>query len=186
MIIELTPQDCRALVLALEAGSTVYGTLSDDDGAAAEHAVTYERIEKVIQSVLTSAERHGLAGIAERFHGELIPDNDLSLDAERAMDEYNNETFWFELEVRLGQRDFQQTKTAADQREIEAHHGMLPERIQQLYDRYTKEFERHGIERLAINEAGQSSHVKQQPVAKIPRQQPHPQYDNQRPKDRII
>ena len=64
--------------------------------------------------------------------------------------EYDDERFWDVLEERLSVRDFERTKTRADQDTIDTTHRMPP-RIATIFQHYTDEFELYGIDRLEIN-----------------------------------
>lgn len=67
-----------------------------------------------------------------------------------AIDDYDNETFWDELIDRLAVRDLirqlgQEAVTALEPKE-------RLEKLGPLLERYGKEFERHGLERLSVPE----------------------------------
>jgi len=70
---------------------------------------------------------------------------------ESILREYDEDTFWIELEGRLGERDFD--IYASDEEFAEAEKtGKYPERVIWYHRKYRKEFSEHGIDRLEINE----------------------------------
>jgi len=52
----------------------------------------------------------------------------------------------------MGKRDFENTKTEEEEKEVEESGGMLPHRISEIYEKYGEEFEKHGIERLEVKQ----------------------------------
>ena len=81
-----------------------------------------------------------------------MPSDTLSHEYEEILDEYNDEQFWHELSLRLGQRDYEREATKEDAEYTEAHYGMLPEKVHKYYKKYDDEFEEYGIERLEVRE----------------------------------
>jgi hypothetical protein len=63
------------------------------------------------------------------------------------VNEYNNSTFWDELITRLGKRDFFNT-IKNEEREYIDKNNWLPERIEECYDKWRKEFEKHDLDNL--------------------------------------
>lgn len=108
-----------------------------------------EEIEKWEEYFAGVAKQLGYTELYEVFHGKLMPSNDLCLEAEDMMEEYNSETFWEELENRLGRRDFYETMTEKEKAELK-NAKWLPDRVQVCYKYYSKEFEKNGINRLRI------------------------------------
>lgn len=148
MKINLTKKQYECLIKAIEAGSSVYGILGDT--VADYYKPQSIEIENLQDYFLNFAHDFGMENITEEFQGNLITSNDYSEQMEEAMDDYNNETFWNELQVRLGKRDFSRTMTALEEKEIKENGGWLPDRIHGIYDEWEKEFEEHGIERLEV------------------------------------
>lgn len=71
--------------------------------------------------------------------------------AESVLSAYDDDTFWIELEGRLGERDFFLYASDAEIDEAERT-GRLPERVEWYYRKYRHEFDRHGTDRLEIDE----------------------------------
>ncbi len=140
MKIDLTEEQYIFLMRAVEAGSSAYGILADL--APQKYQEESEGIDDV---------RAHLFSFASDFGAEVVFDA-LPHECEEAMFDYDDDTFWFELETRLGQRDFERTMTGAEKKEMEENGALYPEKIHELYESWGKEFERNGIERLGIAE----------------------------------
>lgn len=101
--------------------------------------------------LLALARENGVAGVTESPDGVDDLHEVILAETDAAMAEYDDETFWFELEGRLGERDFYQYGT---DEEIDAAEktGRLPDRVEWYYRKYRKEFDEYGIDRLEISE----------------------------------
>ena len=148
MKIEITKEQYLTLIKAVNAGSCVYGILGDD--VAEEYKEESNNIDKLREYFLKFAKDFGYEKITEKFKGKLIMNEEFSEILDEAIDDYDDNTFWHELETRLGKRDFERIMTKEEIFEIEKEGGWLPERIHEIYDGWRKEFEKHGIERLEI------------------------------------
>jgi hypothetical protein len=94
------------------------------------------------------------AGIDDWVSGEgekLEPTTAFDDLVESILREYDEDTFWLELEGRLGERDFDVYASDAEFAEAEKT-GKYPERVVWYHRKYRKEFSEHGIDRLEINE----------------------------------
>ena len=67
------------------------------------------------------------------------------------MSDYDDDALWSEFITRLGRRDFFRTVTPDEDKEMEKR-DWLPDRAQEFFDKYEKEFEEYGVERLEIKE----------------------------------
>ena len=149
MKINFTKKQYEDLIYALEAGFHVYGILGDAVSRE-NYKERSNRIEELNEYFFSFAEKFGMEDLVEEFRGKIIPKDEFSEKLFEIMDEYNNETFWHELETRFGQREFDRTKTEEEMREIRENNGIYPDRIHDLYKGWGKEFEKHGIERLEV------------------------------------
>jgi hypothetical protein len=123
--------------------SWIRGGLADNKG---QDPSQYETLQNYLLEI---AEDNGYNNLTEYFHGHLLPNDELCKLEEEIMAEYDDDAFWHELITLLGQRDFWRTVTPAEEKEIKKQ-NCLPERVQDFYDKYEKEFEEHGIEKLEI------------------------------------
>ena len=146
MKIELSNEQYRDLVMLVCLGDWVRGDVADQRGENSD------RWKKIKERVLFAAINENIPGIAELFHGTIMTTDNLSHEYEEMLDEYNNEIFWHELSLRLGQRDYEREATKEDIGYTESHYGMLPEKVHKYYKKYDDEFEDNGIERLEIKE----------------------------------
>lgn len=150
MKINLTKKQYESLIKAVEAGSSVYGILGDM--VSDDYKKESDEIEDLQEYLLGFASDFGFPHMTEKFEGELIMSDDFSEKLHEAIDDYNDETFWHELEIRLGKRDFERTITEAEKKEMKENGWWYPKRIQELYAKWSKEFEDNGVERLDIVE----------------------------------
>ena len=145
MQIELSKEQFKEMLLAAMFYSWISGGLADEKG---EDFKRYEELEKYFLKI---AKDNGFNDLVEKFHGGLLPTDELSELEEEVMDEYDDDTFWHELTTRLGKRDFWRTVTPEEKKEMKKQ-NWLPERVHEIYEKYEKEFEENGIERLEIKE----------------------------------
>ena len=143
MQIELTKEQFKEMLLAAMLYSWVYGGLADRKGE------NFEKFEKLAEYLLKVAKDNNLNDLVERFHDNLVPSDELSEIEEEIIEEYDDDTFWHELTTRLGKRDFWRTVTPEEKEKIEKD-DWLPERINEFYEKYEKEFEENGLERLGV------------------------------------
>lgn len=148
MKINLSKKQYEILIRVLDAGSSVYGILGDN--VSEKYKKQSDEIEALEEYLLGFAKEFGREDMTQNFRDKLIMSDDLAEELQEAVDEYDNETFWHELEVRLGKRDFERTMTETEKKEIEANNGWLPERIHGIYEGWGNEFEKYGIERLGV------------------------------------
>ena len=88
-----------------------------------------------------------LVGYVEE-HGEHMP----TLAVEQACDpyihEYDNNTFWQELIIRLAERDFMRDSEEDEPAPVDLVE--IHERLAPYQERYAREFESHGLETLEV------------------------------------
>ncbi|NTW75728.1 MAG: hypothetical protein HGB34_02390 [Candidatus Moranbacteria bacterium] len=107
--------------------------------------------KSVFEPLFAAAQDAGIDGIVSEREGRLVAAGEILDATDEAIAEYDDETFWFELESRLGERDFY--LYGSDQ-EIETAEktGKLPDRVEWYYRKYRKEFDEYGVDRLEISE----------------------------------
>lgn len=139
----LTKEQYRELLLNAMIGVHIRGALADDRGE------DFKKIEAREQFLCARAELFDSEDLVEAFHGEIIPSEALEEMAHTIIDDYEDDAFWERLETDLGKRDFFRTMTAEEREKMEQEQW-LPDRVQEIYDRYAEEFEKNGIENLEI------------------------------------
>lgn len=144
MEIKLSKEQCRELLLNAMVGSFVRGGVADSRGE------DWEDVDKINDYILSVAKEAGFNDLLQIFHGKIMPSDELIEEEEAIIDEYNDDQFWHELEMCLGQRDFEREKTEEDKKYIKEHDGWLPDKINNYYEKYEKEFEENGIMNLEI------------------------------------
>lgn len=144
MKVELSADQFRALMELVYLGDWMANA-----GRLPDQQIT--RFEEVQQHVFSLAGRFGLGHSVEfdARSGEFYPTREYEEAMEEYIAEYDNETFWEELIHRLADRDlFSEYGEAITAMTIEQHMA----KRDPLVERYEREFEEHGIERLSIVE----------------------------------
>ena len=100
--------------------------------------------------IIAQALMLGVEHVALDQSGQVVQSSAALETLHMLLAEYDDERFWDVLEERLSVRDFERTKTHADQDTIDTTHRMPP-RIATIFQHYTDEFELYGIDRLEIN-----------------------------------
>lgn len=146
MQLQLTDEQFKELVFLAMVGEYVRGGVLDSRGEydPRKHAVLMEYL-------FEQAEAAGRTDLVERFKGYIGPSDALSDAEEELMEEYNDDKFWSQLSARLGRRDFERDMTDAERLEVKKE-GWLPERVHEFYERYEKEFEEYGVDRLGVRD----------------------------------
>jgi hypothetical protein len=143
MKLELSKEQFRELLLDVIIGVYVREAVLDLQGK------DFSKVEELEKYLLSVAENFDAGDMVENFKGALIPSEKVCKEYEDIIEEYNNDEFWSRLEIDLGKRDFWESLTEEEKREIEKE-KWLPERVHDFYDYYAKEFEENGIENLRI------------------------------------
>ncbi len=146
MNISLSKEQLKDLIFLVELGRFVRERSSDVPDTELDRLWA-----EVIQPLLAAARAAEVDGIAENRDGKLVIAREILSATDEAIADYDDETFWFELESRLGERDFY---LYGSDREIETAEktGKLPDRVEWYYRKYRKEFDEHGVDRLEISE----------------------------------
>lgn len=145
MKIELSKERFKEMLLAAMLYSFIRGGLADDKGE------DYKKFEELENYLLKIAEDNNFNDLVEKFQGHLISVDELSELEEKIMSEYDEDAFWHQLTSRLGRRDFFRTVTPEEQKEMDKRDWLL-DRAQEFFEKYDKEFEEYGVERLEIRE----------------------------------
>ncbi|NTW90226.1 MAG: hypothetical protein HGB37_04955 [Candidatus Moranbacteria bacterium] len=146
MNISLSKEQLKDLIFLVELGRFVRERSSDVPDTELDRLWA-----EVLQPLLVAARAAEVDGIAENRDGKLVIAKEILSATDEAVAEYDDETFWFELESRLGERDFYYY---GNDKEIEMAEktGKLPDRVEWYYRKYRKEFDEHGVDRLEISE----------------------------------
>lgn len=105
---------------------------------------------KEMERVCKTIEGFDMKAAKKDLKGELCLSNELNDEIEGIIDDYNGNNFWEELEIALGKRDFFETITNKEKKELKKT-DWLPKRVHEYYEKYRKELEEHGIDRLIID-----------------------------------
>jgi hypothetical protein len=141
----LTKDEFRELLMLVLIGNHVRNSALEVD-----HAYDPNRHE-VLEGALLRAAGKLEAPYVRSHEGHYDPTPELEMEYVRYIEDFIDDTFWDELEVRLGKRDFDRTMTEEDDEYLEEHDGRLPPRAHAIYKRYHEEFDKYGIDRLEVN-----------------------------------
>jgi len=153
MEIKLTKEQYINLLGMSHIANSVLGILGDALPEETNYKKKSDEMENLEDYFLKYARDFGYDNLVEEFHGKTLMKEEIYEKLQEIMDEYDDYTFWNELEVRMGKRDFERTMTEEDKKYIKENKGWLPERVHDIYDKYRKEFERYGIDRLEIKKS---------------------------------
>lgn len=146
MKIELTKEQYEELLRLVSLGGYVRGAVADIRGEEYDE-------DRIMEYLLNHAKDFGLESLTEEFHGKLIENDDFSEEVDKMMEDYDEDEFWHGLTIMLGQRDFYRDTPKKELDRIkEGEQGRLPREIQNYYEKYDKEFDEYGIDRLEIKE----------------------------------
>jgi hypothetical protein len=140
-----TDEQFREILLSAEAGFRVREAVAEAMGA------DMKPIRDSREAVLRMASETGIGDWVTEKEGKPEPTQTFDDLVESILREYDEDTFWMELEGRLGERDFDVYASDAEFAEAEKT-GKYPERVVWYHRKYRKEFSEHGIDRLEINE----------------------------------
>lgn len=93
----------------------------------------------------------GASALVVEEDGHVAPSQTLQDERDALLEDYDNDAFWRELEERLAERDFARVATDEERRYVREHGGELPASADRLFDRWRKEFDAHGVDRLALD-----------------------------------
>lgn len=145
MNLNLTKEQFEELLQLVHLGGYVRNAVKEqEDGYDSKRD---EALENLLYKI---ALEQNIPGIERTGDGYIGPTNSLEERWHAIIEAYDDDQFWFELECLLGKRDLERTMTKAERDETEQV-GWLPERVHELYEKYSDEFEKFGIERLEIN-----------------------------------
>lgn len=143
---DLSKTEFKEILLTFMVGEFVRTAVAETEGD------DWQTIEKQLDFFLDLAEELGFDDLVEHFEKHKIPSEDLNKEEERIMGLFVEDEFWEEVKVRLGQRDFFESLSKEEKEKLFKEKPFwFPDKINEFYDKYIKEFEKHGIERLRIS-----------------------------------
>lgn len=141
----LESDEFRELMLLVIIGNYVRnGSL---EGAGLYKPEKHEAMERAMLRAAGECE----APFVRSHEGHFDPSADLEAESIQYIEHFIDDTFWEELEIRLGRRDFDRTMTEEESDHIEETNGRLPKRVYELYKIYRDELDKYGVDRLEIN-----------------------------------
>jgi len=161
MHIDLDKEQFRELLLLVSAGNHVRR------GARSAEEYSPDTEETLISGLYEMAYEAGIGDVeidsknkAEENTGAIIPTRNFEESVHTLIEGFSDSTFWHELSLLLAQRDLERSITPDERLSMELNGLELPSRLFELSERYNKEFETFGIDRLEINENAQVSDLR--------------------------
>jgi hypothetical protein len=146
MKIDFTKKQYETLLKLVYLGNWMINAIRTDD-----RVKKYEEFE---QHIFSFAEEFGLEKYIEfdEESGQFFPTNELEFgtDIEKYRQEYDDNNFWEDLHYRLVERDFVRKYSRAAIEKMDYEERI--EKDHEFHEKYGKELEEHGIERLEIRE----------------------------------
>lgn len=143
--IKLTHKQFISLLKLVYLGNWIVNAIRTTD----EHIEKFHNLEQFIFSLAKDAGLEDYVEFDSRFK-EFFPKNKLAESKEMLtlIDEYDDETFWSELEVHLSRRDFIRAYGLEVIKRMSLHERI--EKEQPFIDKYTEELEENGVENLEV------------------------------------
>ena len=157
MKIDLTKEQYINLLEMNHIVDSVLGILGDIMPEKTKYKRKSEEITELEDYFISYVKDFGCEDMTEEFHGKTLLKDEIYEKLQEIMDEYDDYVFWNELEVRMGKRDFERTKTEDEEKYMKEKDGWYLERIHEIYEKYRKEFEEHGVDRLEIKEKSEKT-----------------------------
>jgi len=142
MNIQLTKEQLASLVKLVYLGNRMANDWRTDD--------VIEEYDEVESLVLEAAQKHGLGDYVD-FDDETkkgIPSGELEEKMAETVEFYNDNSFWDQLIYRMADRDYARKFGEEALGEIYTEKGM--ERERPLVEKYEKEFNDNGLDRVEI------------------------------------
>jgi hypothetical protein len=144
MKIELSKTQYKELLKLVMIGTEVKTTALEAMGESAEGVDALQRY------LFSQVEQFELDELVRLAGTEKLPSEKLLHEIDHILHDYDDDTFWFSLETELGQRDFYESLTFQEHRALKEGNDPLPEEVNDFYEKYSEEFERHGADRLRV------------------------------------
>ena len=144
---ELTRTQYEVLINALQIAGSVYGIMGDmvDE----KYKKQSDELEELENYLLENAEELGLCEMFEIFQGKKVVDEKYLNKAIDDLNEYEEYCFWDNLARKLADRDLLGKLGEKKLRAMDTMEYINAE--YPIEDKYHKEFEGHGLDRVKIN-----------------------------------
>lgn len=147
MKINLTKKQYRDLLLSVVIGTYIRESVDEQNGR------DFREVSEVQDYLISLAKEFDAEDLTQNFEGHLMISDKLSEEYhDLYIEEFEEESFWFNLINRLGLRDFSKHATQEERQVVKDNEGWLSGVIDPYYAKYEKEFEKYGIERLTVED----------------------------------
>jgi len=147
MAITLSREQYRELLINAATGAYIREAVAEE-----RNNPDFRRCWDVVNHLLEFAKEFRSEDMTMQVDGKLILSDHVVMEVHGAIEEFLEDELWALLVEELAFRDLERTLTPAERLEIETE-GIVPDRADLFYEKYSKEFETHGLERLEIVES---------------------------------
>ena len=141
MKIEVTKDQLRSLAKLVFLGNWLANSWRNEDAI--------EEFDEAESLILAAAAKNGLEDYVEFDEEErAVPSHELEEKMTEIVDFYNDSTFWDQLIYRMADRDYVRKFGEEALDELYTETGM--ERERPLIEKYEKEFNDHGLDRIEV------------------------------------
>ena len=142
MKIEVTKEQLDKLARLVYLGNWMANSWRNED--------VIEEYDEVESLILNEANKHGLGEYSEldEVEKKYVPSHELEEKMTDLVDFYNDNTFWDQLIFRMADRDYVRKYGEEAMSELETEKGTAREKP--LLEKYEKEFNEHGLDRMEI------------------------------------
>ena len=142
MKIELTKEQLDKLARLVYLGNWMANSWRNED--------VIEEYDEIESLILNEANKHGFSEYSEldEVEKKYVPSHELEEKMAELVDFYNDNTFWDQLIFRMADRDYVRKYGEEAMSELETDKGM--EREKPLLEKYEKEFNEHGLDRIEV------------------------------------
>lgn len=154
MKIEFSNEQFRELLVNVEIGLQVRESVCEQhEDEECKCTCDCESIRGLQQYLLQFAEECGCGDMVEKVEDTLVINEETTCEQiEDVVEEFTSRAFWEELITELGQRDLAHDLPEKELDAVCDDFEAFREKTAPYFEKYEKEFEDHGIERLKIVE----------------------------------
>ena len=141
--ISLTSEQLKELVRLVTIGHSIM-----EMSLASEGKDTSE-LNNLYNLILAQAQANGASEMLQNSENGLELSDDEFNRISDALDAYDNDNFWYQLSLKLAKREYLDT-ASEDALATLNETGEFPDSIDDLYEKYYKELQDHGLDNIRI------------------------------------
>jgi hypothetical protein len=143
ILVKLTPKEFEKLLLLVCIGTYIKEAVDEMRG---EDIKKTREIEDLLLKITIQKK---LNHLAEEFMETVVPTDGFEEKYMQILEKFLEDDFWDRLVLYLGQRDFWRRLSEKEKEKVKKQ-KFLPDRIEEFYGKWEREFEKYGLERIEI------------------------------------